>query len=165
MKALLTRVTDIYTLIKDEKMLASDDVDIQNDYEIGKLSKENCNQIFGTFDVEKLAEDFAKNHSIYPTAQDDTEYGFKQGFSKAMELNKAKEFTLEQVIEAMNLYRKNLWTIVEVLENLKLQSTEIEVEIVMEEEFIFDPAMGISQGHYLNKPKLDSEGCLILKKA
>jgi hypothetical protein len=42
---------------------------------------------------------------------------------------------------------------------------QIEVEIVMEEEFIFDPAMGISQGHYLNKPKLDSEGCLILKMA
>ncbi len=41
---------------------------------------------------------------------------------------------------------------------------QIEVEIVMEEEFIFDPAMGISQGHYLNKPKLDSEGCLILKQ-
>ena len=41
---------------------------------------------------------------------------------------------------------------------------EIEVEIEMEEEFIFDPAMGISQGHYLNKPKLDSEGCLMLKQ-
>ena len=29
--------------------------------------------------IEKAAEKFAKNHSIYPTAQDDTEYGFKHG--------------------------------------------------------------------------------------
>jgi hypothetical protein len=29
--------------------------------------------------IEKAAEEFAKNHSIYPTAQDDTEYGFKHG--------------------------------------------------------------------------------------
>ena len=29
--------------------------------------------------IEKAAEEFAKNHSIYPTTQDDTEYGFKHG--------------------------------------------------------------------------------------
>lgn len=49
-------------------------------------------------------------------------------------------------------------------EILGVTDKEIEVEIEMEEEFIFDPAMGISQGHYLNKPKLDSEGCLMLKQ-
>ena len=44
-----------------------------------------------SIDVEKLAEEFAKNHSIYPTAQDDTEYGFKHGFQKAIELIKQQE--------------------------------------------------------------------------
>ena len=29
--------------------------------------------------LEEAAEEFSKNHSIYPTAQDDTEYGFKHG--------------------------------------------------------------------------------------
>jgi hypothetical protein len=29
--------------------------------------------------LEEAAEEFAKNYSIYPTAQDDTEYGFKHG--------------------------------------------------------------------------------------
>ena len=29
--------------------------------------------------IDKAAEEFAKKHSIYPTAQDDTEYGFKCG--------------------------------------------------------------------------------------
>lgn len=38
------------------------------------------------YDLDELAEEFAKNHSIYPTAKDDTEYGFKHGFQKAIEL-------------------------------------------------------------------------------
>lgn len=29
--------------------------------------------------LEEVAAEFAKNHSIYPTAQDDTEYGFING--------------------------------------------------------------------------------------
>jgi hypothetical protein len=37
------------------------------------------------------------------------------------------------------------------------------VEIETEQEFIFDPAMGISQGHYFDKYKLDADGCIILK--
>jgi hypothetical protein len=47
--------------------------------------------------IEKAAEEFAKNHSIYPTAQDDTEYGFKHG-AKWMEqqmeqqMEKLKDF-------------------------------------------------------------------------
>ena len=59
--------------------------------ELQKLSHENCDEIFGVVDVEKLAEEFAKNHSIYPTAQDDTEYGFKHGFQKAIELIKQQK--------------------------------------------------------------------------
>ena len=163
MKTFLRKINGIYTLMKDGKMIASDDIDFQKDYELQKLSIENCNLIFGIFDVEKLAEDFAKNHSIYPSAKDDTEYGFKNGFNKALELNKAKEFTLEQLIEAMSLYKRNEFAMSKVLSMVLEQPKEVAVEIVMEEEFIFDPAMGISQGHYLNKPKLDENGCLILK--
>jgi hypothetical protein len=48
-------------------------------------------ELLESIDVEKLAEDFAKNHSIYPTAQDDTEYGFKHGFKKAIELISQQE--------------------------------------------------------------------------
>jgi hypothetical protein len=44
-----------------------------------------------SIDVDKLAEEFAKNYSIYPTAQDDTEYGFKHGFNKAIEILKQQE--------------------------------------------------------------------------
>jgi hypothetical protein len=70
--------------------------------DILKLSKQNCDEIFGVVDVEKLAEDFAKNYSIYPTAQDDTEYGFKNGFNKAMELYKPTEIEVEIEVEVVN---------------------------------------------------------------
>jgi len=129
------------------------------------LSKQNCDEIFGIFDVEKLAEDFAKNHSIYPTAQDDTEYGFKHGFNKALELNKAKEFTLEQVIEAMSLYKRNEFAMSKVLSIVLEQPKEVAVEIemkLMNIDEIREQGKGFLNGNTM-KPKLDENGCLILK--
>src|SRR5512137_549505 len=64
---------------------------------VNMLSLENCQAIECGYDLDKLAEEFAKNHSIYPTAQDDTEYGFKHGFQKALELMRDKKFTEEDV--------------------------------------------------------------------
>jgi hypothetical protein len=61
-----------------------------------RLSKENCDEIFGVIDVDKLVDDFmliGKFTSSYiadPTS-------FKTGFNKAMELNKDKVFTLEDM--------------------------------------------------------------------
>jgi hypothetical protein len=126
-----------------------------------KLSKQNCDEIFGVVDVEKLAEDFAKNHSIYPTAQDDTEYGFKHGFKKAIELNKDKLFTLEDMMNCWNKalkFQEHKQTLGEYIQSLQ-QPTEIEVEIVTEEFESYNKNLDI-----IKKPILDSEGCLILKK-
>ena len=36
-------------------------------------------------EVEELAEEYSKNHSIYETAQDDVFHGFVQGYNKAKE--------------------------------------------------------------------------------
>ena len=78
-------------------------------------------------EVEKLAEEYAKKRSeLDPVYANGLYYGYLEGFKKAMQLNKDKMFTLEQVIEAMNLYRKNLWTMTEVL--AKMQSSEMLVE-------------------------------------
>jgi len=55
-------------------------------------------------------------------------------------------------------------TLGEHIQSLQQTEWDVEVEIDEEKEFIFDPTMGISQGHYLDKPKLDENGCLILKK-
>jgi predicted PolB exonuclease-like 3'-5' exonuclease len=102
-----------------------------------KLSKQNCDEIFGVVDVEKLA----KNE--YLDGYDNTEIcriAFKDGFNKAMEL---------------------------------YQPTEIEVEIEMEENVIFKArsmqfstqrAINAVKKEWFPKPKLESTGCLILKK-
>jgi hypothetical protein len=47
--------------------------------------------------IEGAAEEFAKNHSIYPTAQDDTEYGFKHGAKWAQE--EIKQFLYAEICE------------------------------------------------------------------
>lgn len=131
--------TDVNYLLEDNKGVV---IGSTSTKEINKLSKQNCDEIFGVVDVEKLAEDFAKYHSIYPTAQDDTEYGFKNGFNKAMEL---------------------------------YQPTEIEVMIEMENYGYCEGCRKAGMWHCAHadtcgysetreRPKLDSEGCLILKK-
>ena len=163
MKTLLRKINGIYTLMKDGKMIASDDIDFQKDYELQKLSIENCNQIFGIFDVEKLAEDFAKIHSTYLTEQDDTEFGFRNGFNKALELNKDKKFTLEQVIEAMSLYKRNEFAMSKVLVIVLDQPLEIEVEIEMAEVESYKDKMGNLRTEK-TFPRVDKNGCLIIKK-
>ena len=134
-----------------------------------KLSHTNCDDIFGVINVENLAEDFAKNNSIYPTAQDDTEYGFKNGFNKAMELNKDKVFTLEDMMNCWNKalkFQEHKETLGEHIQSLQ-QPTEIEVEIEMEckigcEHLVLNGENSLCCGNKV--PKLDSNGCLILKK-
>jgi hypothetical protein len=98
MRGKLIRITGIYTLlVEDDKMIASDDVDMQKDYQIGKLSKENCDEIFGVIDVDKLAEDDwdiygeqFKNTPIW-----DYKEIFVAGFNKAMELYQPTEIEVE----------------------------------------------------------------------
>jgi len=131
----------------------------------GNLSKENCDEIFGVVDVEKLAYDYSW------TVQSVPEYGttmaaYKEGFNKAMELNKDKVFTLEDMNNAMDWIMTQYFEFHEqpttgrreqYLESLQ-QPTEIEVEIIC--LHTGDPKYTTNTGI----PKLDSEGQLILKK-
>jgi hypothetical protein len=127
-----------------------------------KLSKQNCDEIFGVVDVEKLAEEYGSKfaHSYYPE-------DFIAGFNKAMELNKDKVFTVEQIIEAFEAGRKRGmdWELgennthpicSEFIQSLQ-QPTEIEVEIEM-----WFHGTRHKKGEWI--PKLDSEGCLVLTK-
>jgi hydroxymethylpyrimidine pyrophosphatase-like HAD family hydrolase len=165
--------SDTYWLTVDGKLFADTEggplMAITN-----KLSVKNCIDIKNGYDLNKLAEDFAKYHSIYPTAQDDTEYGFKNGFNKAIEMNKDKVFTLKDVKQAIfNFANYDRKTISE-LDRMDMavssiqQPTEIDVEIKMEPCFYDQSLGGFSTSYTEDKPKeqpkLDSEGCLILKK-
>jgi hypothetical protein len=163
-----------YNLFTQGFLKASTEIDLINQMNIEEgniryhLSKQNCNEIFGMINVENLSEDFAKNHSIYPTAQDDTEYGFKHGFNKAMELNKDKVFTLEDMGNLWDFCTYNKGTFAEFIQSLQ-QPTEIDVEIEMiKEEYTFTPnGEGFEDQTYRSwneVPKIDSDGFLILRK-
>jgi len=140
--------------------------------ELQKLSPENCDEIFGVIDVESLALAKASHFGgTYrnPEGFSDEQIGYLHGFIEAMELNKDKMFTLEDmrtmmVIGAACEREKGDFTFeFEAYTNHLQQPTEIEVEIETETkvwEFI-------SNGEFESFeiiPKLDANGCLILKK-
>ena len=135
-----------------------------------KLSKQNCDEIFGVIDVEKLATGYDLYEKINFVGQT---RAYKAGFQKAMELNKDKLFTLEDMMNCWNKalkFQDHKETLGEYIQSIQ-QPTEIEVEIIMrnsrtgnivkhdsdlewDEDGLCDRAI----------PKLDSQGCLILKK-
>jgi hypothetical protein len=130
------------------------------------LSKQNCDSLFGVVDVEKLAEQFMIDES-YGKQSTDLWKGYVFGFNKAMKLNKDKVFTFEDMKKAystgeIDALRTGSYSEKEnqFIQSLQ-QPTEIEVEIEMELEIDTSKLVGAIYGH---KPKLDSEGCLILKK-
>ena len=125
----------------------------------GKLSKQNCDEIFGAVDVEKLAEECAETaHTMDELYENGLFYGFISGFNKAIELNKDKVFTLEDMGNLWDFCTYNKGTFAEFIQQL----TEIEVEI--ETERIPDGLDESCHIQYAKVPKLDSEGCLILTK-
>jgi hypothetical protein len=161
MKVKLIKDHDEYMLINDERfVIATTDASMLEVTDKIKLSKQNCDEIFGVVDVEKLGNEylFTNKHGIT------LKNGFIDGFNKAMELNKDKVFTLEDMF---NLYAHIVKNGIisgeeanEFIQSLQ-QPTEIEVEIEMELEIDTSKLVGAIYGH---KPKLDSEGCLILKR-
>jgi hypothetical protein len=148
-----------------------------------KLSKQNCDEIFGVIDVNMITSLLRKEFEVRfnieapePKIQGgywdrglDYQCGVISGFNKAMELNKDKLFTLEDLRTAMTYGVVQEGTGFEGIHsmddlfNLILrkvsQSTEIEVEI----EYMFSVE---ENGEPTNTgiTKLDENGCLILKR-
>lgn len=144
----------------------------------GKLSKSNCDEVFGIFDGEIWADEEVKT---FRKGDERLQrwFGFKNGFNKAIDLNKDKLFTLDNMRYFAGFtigYTKNGVTkdTEKVLEDkLKslIQPTEIEIEIVTYKDgdirtqpgnknIMFEHSELLDPLEY----KLDSEGCLILKK-
>jgi hypothetical protein len=121
-----------------------------------KLSKQNCDEIFGVVDVEKLADELYNGHAMAVDWQLEKS-GFKTGFNKAMELNKDKVFTEDDVNLAFVLGKNNDESRINKLINSRLQPTEIDVEMVMR------PASLVYKSNLVIE-ELDSEGNLILRK-
>jgi hypothetical protein len=145
------------------------------------LSKQNCDEIFGIVDVEKLFNEVDETIDFHEFCFS----SFKLGFNKAMELNKDKVFTsrnmLRSYIEGTNdgaefesimdydsednaeAYEFAKEAEKEFIKSLQ-QPTEIEVEIEM--DYCYYPANLPKEGEQRPpmRPKLDENGCLILRK-
>jgi len=137
-------------------------------YNGGKLSKQNCDEIFGVVDVEKLAREEACDCEA---SECDVRDDYKKGFNKAMELNKDKVFTVEDMEKVIlnaieftdfqkdQVRKGNYYHIaLDIIQPLQ-QPTEVEVEIEME---YYDPLPPTRQTALI--PKLDKDDCLILKR-
>ena len=127
----------------------------------GKLSKQNCDEIFGIVNVEELAQEVCDDTISSPY------HCYIAGFNKNAELNKDKVFTLEDMRKAFDegcdmvdsderfddVFNRTIQSL--------QQPTEIEVEIEMEEvqEIYRDETV-----KWESVPKLDSSGCLVLRK-
>jgi hypothetical protein len=145
-------------LINDERfVIATTDTSILEATDKMKLSKQNCDEIFGVVNVEKLAHK-RYGKGIYEIEQVDA---YIEGFNKPMELMYTLEDLEKAYLIGCEYQTTHRYHIDENLMTLKLkqQPTEIEVEIVMGD------SIGISDLYTPdNNPKLDSEGCLILKR-
>ena len=138
-------------------------------YSLPLLSKQNCAEIFGVTDVEKLAEKYCMHEPKNVKELRDVnliKLGFRDGFNKAMELNKDKLFTEDDVNLAFVLGKNKDESRINKLINSKIQPTEIEVEIItvpMNIDEIREQGKGFLNSN-TNKPKLDENGNLILRK-
>jgi len=142
-----------------------------------KLSKQNCDEIFGAVDINKLAEEYVIDESYLPVYKEECKRAYINGYKAAIELNKDKVFTLEDIIKAWDagvmsrsiismfngeLYKNKLKQHRDAYIQSLQQTTEIEVEIEMETASL-NPHDLICE-EIVERPKLDSEGCIILTK-
>jgi hypothetical protein len=146
----------------------------------GKLSKQNCDEIFGVVDVERLAENIVTSHPNFKSEgfsdyQNGKLNGIIEGFNKAMELMGDKKFSDKDIRKAIQLSQsgsfkceangidkkcsctneihcqyKHFISESEIIQSL--QQTEWDVEVQVDNILTF------------GNPILDADGCLILKK-
>jgi len=168
---------------EEYKLYAEDDSCIATTQEspYKRLSKQNCDEMFGIIDVGALALEECNNTD--PLRLDSQKYkqdpyfriGYLKGFNKAVELNKDKLFTLEQFKQGIvwgydrsteNIYLSRL-PVDEFIQLLLQQPTEIEVEIEMlpySSELTESEVRGFEEHAPNSGYKLDENGCLILTK-
>jgi len=161
MKAKLIKEIDYYNLQDEKGNVIGTSYQFKSPVgdNLHKLSKQNCDSLFGVVDVEKLA--FEHSNDLGGRCSNRAYKSFKEGFNKAMELNKDKMFTEDDVNLAFVLGKNKDESRVNKLINSRLQPIEIDVEVVTTTR-MENGKSGIDTPTI--KPKLDSDVCLILKR-
>ena len=189
MKSTLIKINGIYNLLQNDRMIASDDADFQVDYNIAKLSLKNCESVANGYDLDELARnyvdeqpnDFQYTTDEYWNAQVD----FKKGFQKALEILGDKKFSEEDIQSFIDSENPGQYPYIAL--QLKQKSNEWDVVVEMD---IDNPCPKCGEkdnvhgnydysnitrplintlcnecGTYFSPiPKLDADGCLILKR-
>jgi hypothetical protein len=143
--------TDVNFLLEDDKgvVIASTSLNKEG----LSLSQKNCQAIERGYDLDELAMGYDLYENINFVGQ---MRAYKAGFQKALEILGDKKFSEEQLRESF-LHVQNDPTF-DVFKQ-SLQKTEWDVEVVMV------PAMSNNGNvYYGDIPKLDADGCLILKR-
>jgi len=129
-----------------------------------KLSIKNCQSIERGYDLDELLDNISPKNGT--TGNISERIGFVKGFQKALDLNNTKLYTLEDMMNCWNKaleFQTHKETLGEYIQSL--QQTEWDVDIV--EECLDKNCDGVNKkGECITTgiPKLDEEGCLILKK-
>ncbi len=152
MEGKLIKENNGYTLFVDGKVFGDTDGH-QLKSITNRLSIKNCQSIERGYDLDELLKKEIANGKLHPNDGAKKE-GIERGIQIALEILGDKKFSEEQLREAF-FHVQNEPTFDEFIQSL--QQTEWDVEVKMVKEHI-------GSGCYKKYPKLDDEGCLILKK-
>ena len=176
MRAKLIKVEDVYRLLREDNLIiGTTDYEYQKAFSdhCYKLSLKNCQAIENGYDLDKLADEYCTHEPKNAKELRDVnivKLGFRDGFQKALEILGDKKFSEEDVLEiSWELFRDN--PNIKKFSDFKkcfeehiqsLQQNEWEVEIVMES--IGRVKLGIGSKTEQMMPKLDADGCIVLKR-
>ena len=168
MKGKLVKCNHFYALQIDSNVIA---VSLDKESEVHtvnykhQLSLKNCEAIELGYDLDELAD---YHFGIVGSEGISSTHSFKVGFQKALEILGDKKFSSGQLLNAMDLvwqwmngedYGCKTLTEVQDKHIQSLQQNEWDVEVVMDRI----PADLAPDGWDVF-PKLDAEGCIILKR-
>ena len=158
---------DDYHLVNDEQfIIGTTDESILSCTDKYKLSIKNCQAIEHGYDLDELIDKYCRGNS---KIEDDF---IKKGFQKALELIGDKKYSEEDVRTAilfgqgMELWKEEL-QINDFIQSLQQTEWDVEIEMVniLENGYKNQPVNTIGFiAEYKSVPKLDENGCLILKK-
>ena len=127
-----------------------------------KLSLKNCQAIERGYDLDELAIGYFKQiHMGFGIIE-----AYKKGFQEALEVNADKRFTLKEMVDCWNRaleFQTHKETLGEYIKSLQQIGWDVEIEMECPKTGC-DIECDIDCYEPNKKPKLDSDGCLILKK-
>ena len=140
-----------------------------------KLSTKNCEVIKNDYDLDELAHNHAEGNDNYLTAEN----SFIEGAKTILELlgdsgTSSKKFSEDDIRKAIDkgieIGSSNCrWDLekhdyIQSLLEGRLRQTEFDVEIVMEQDYLKWKQSDIEDIKDCLVPKLDANGCIILKR-